>query len=120
MWTMQHRWRTFENYQRSKKASYRPTRLYTTGDFQIKRLYLGLRAVRYGTVSPAAGRKKMGLPEGGRYMKMFTFVYRGMGMGREGGKPLFFMERDGTTRFPGGTGRNGRRFPFGNRSEEPL
>ena len=45
------------------------------------------RAVRNGTVSPAAGRKKKNLPEG-RYGKMFPFVCRGMGMGQEGGKPF--------------------------------
>ena len=36
---------------------------------------------------PQAEKKKAGLPER-RYGKIFPFVYRGMGMGRKGGKPF--------------------------------
>ena len=43
-----------------------------------------------------------GLPEG-RYGKMFPFVYRGMGMEREGEKVIWFMGWDGSTRFLDGT-----------------
>ena len=40
-----------------------------------------------GTFCPPQGEKNVGLPEGW-YGKRFPFVYRGMGMGRERGKPL--------------------------------
>ena len=43
------------------------------------------RAERYGNVQPAAADFFLGLPEQ-RYGKMFPFVYRGVGTGREGGK----------------------------------
>ena len=50
--------------------------------------FQGHRAVRDGNILPAAGAWCfLGIPEG-RYGKKFTVVLRGMGMGREGGKPF--------------------------------